>query len=401
MRASLKIVIFDGSFKTTTFINRLAQGLMRHNDVYIVGFNEELPYKLRGIRYVGLGSNQNKTRFALTSLGWILKSKKWNLLLSTCQNLMRQERRKLQLQNLHLAMEDIKPDVIHVQWLSLIPRFEEMLMEQKYPIVISQLGYQNNVRPFVESKNFKYLKQWFPKITAFHSVSQAVSLNSDKIWSSPRKIQKVIYMGMPLREWPFSQEFKKTMPLQLISVGRSHWIKGYEYAMRCCKFLKEHQFPFHYTIIGGARNEELQFMRFDMGLEDEVSFTGQVSQLEVKEKMQSSHLMLLPSIEEGVPNVVVEAMAIGLPVIATNCGGLPELIEDDINGWLVPRRDPAAMAQAVIRFSQLSEEDILRIRRAARKKVEEQHNEEKMIEEMESLYNLAIKHFQNSEVVEE
>ena len=67
----IKIIIFDGTFKTTTFINRLALGLSESHDVYIIGFNENLTHKLQNVSYVSLGSNNSKFRFLKTSIGLI------------------------------------------------------------------------------------------------------------------------------------------------------------------------------------------------------------------------------------------------------------------------------------------------------------------------------------------
>ena len=102
--------------------------------------------------------------------------------------------------------------------------------------------------------------------------------------------------------------------------------------------------------------------------------------------MQEASLLLMPSLEEGIPNVVVEAMAIGLPVISTNCGGVVDLIDEGVNGWIVPTRNPEAMADAITNFTEFSSEKIQEIRLAARKKVEQQHNEEQMVKGMEELY---------------
>ncbi len=91
-------------------------------------------------------------------------------------------------------------------------------------------------------------------------------------------------------------------------------------------------------------------------------------------------------LEEGVPNVAVEAMALGLPVLCTDCGGVPELIEDGVSGWVVPTREARAMAGAIVGFMELPLGKIVEVRINARKKVEEQHNEEQMVLGMEALY---------------
>ena len=68
MSKSLKIIIFDGSFKTTPFINRLVKGLVLKHEVFILGFNEKLATPIAGVHYVSLGSNQSKFNFVITTL---------------------------------------------------------------------------------------------------------------------------------------------------------------------------------------------------------------------------------------------------------------------------------------------------------------------------------------------
>lgn len=388
---SLKIIIFDGSFKTTVFINRLIQGLAEKHQVYVLGFNEEIAVKLKNVNYIPLGSNQNKLRFVNTSMGYALRSGSFSKFFSSLKNIVQGKRQELQKQNLQQAIKNIQPDIIHLQWPSTIPWFEHILQEQKIPVLLSQRGFHNNVKPFIEPKNFSYLQRFYPKIAGFHSVSKAISSNGDKIWKDLKKIDKVVYTGLDLKKMIFSNDYSVSKTLQIISVGRSHWIKGYSYALRACKILKDKGLAFHYTIIGAAGEEELQFLIADLGLEDFVSLEGRASQPQVISKMQNADLLLMPSIEEGLPNVAVEAMAIGLPVLSTNCGGVPELITHGAEGWLVPTRDPQAMSEGVESFLNLSLEEIEKVRIAARKKVEVQHSMEKMLMGMEELYYKSIK----------
>lgn len=382
----LKILLFDGSFKTTPFINRLAKGLAARHQVHIAGFNEEVAYKIPRISYLPLGSNQNKFRFASTSLGYALRAGSTRKIFLTIKSLLKGERQKLQEQNLRFALKKINPDIIHLQWPSVIPWFEEVLEKQEIPVVLSQRGFHNNVRPFVDMENYEYLQKWYRKISGFHSVSKAIAANGDKIWQSPDKIDRVVYTGLDLERFSFSQGYKRATPIKMLSVGRAHWVKGYDYALQACRILKEQNRSFHYDIMGATGDEELQFLVADLGLEDFVSLRHRVSQTEVVKMMEEASLLLLPSVEEGVPNVVVEAMAVGLPVLSTDCGGVPELIEDGVSGWMVPTRDPVAMAEKVISFGKLSQEEIEEVRMAGRRKVEVQHSEENMISGMEELY---------------
>jgi colanic acid/amylovoran biosynthesis glycosyltransferase len=381
----MKIIIFDGSFKTTAFINRLIEGLVSKDvEVFVLGFNEGLKQPLKGVKYVALGSSANKLKFVSTSLSWGLRSRS---LLKTFKRLISVDKRELKRQNLTAALEYIQPDVVHIQWVSHISLFEDQLKSQTYKFVLSQRGYQTNVRPFVDKANYEYLQHWLPQFSGFHSVSQAISKEGDKIYNSPNKIDQVVYTGLDLSRFDFNSLVVKNEVLEIISVGRPHWKKGYDIALKAFALLKKKGLQFNYQIIGAEGNQELLFLRKDLDLETEVKFLPKLPQQKVFEMMSSSDFFLLSSIEEGIANVAVEAMALGCPVISTNCGGMEELITHQKEGWIVPVYDDNAMAAQILEFSQLDSEYIQSIKHAARLKVEQQHTEMKMVEGMMRLYN--------------
>lgn len=390
MTESLKIIIFDGTFNTTPFINRLMKGLVQQHEVYVLGFNEDLSKPIVGVHYISLGSNQNYFKLILVSLVFALKSKSLIALFKTLKYLCLKQRKVLQQLNLNEALKRVNPDIIHLQWLSNISIFETYIEKGLNDFVLSQRGYHSNVRPFIDMNNFDYLKKWYPKISGFHSVSKAISLKGDMVYSNSKKIDHVVYTGIDFNKINFKKKYNKQAPLKLISVGRPHWIKGYTYALNSCKLLKDKGIKFTYIIIGAADNEELQYMVSDFGLQDYVILSPKLSQSKVFALMQESSLLLMPSIEEGIPNVVVEAMALGTPVISTVCGGVKELITHGIEGWTVPLRDSEAMTQTILEFMKLSLNEIETVRIAARKKIESQHSEQKMITDMLELYKASI-----------
>ena len=102
------------------------------------------------------------------------------------------------------------------------------------------------------------------------------------------------------------------------------------------------------TLIGdGPERAELEAKAQALGLQDMVTFAGYKSQSEVAETLQKTDLFILPSFAEGVPVVLMEAMAARVPVIATQIAGIPELVENDISGLLVPAGDADALANAI------------------------------------------------------
>ena len=87
-----------------------------------------------------------------------------------------------------------------------------------------------------------------------------------------------------------------------------------------------------------SKDEELLFLVSELGLQKRSTFSPRVTQEEVYNQMLEADLFILPSVEEGIANVCIEAMFCKLLVLSTNCGGMSELIEDGITGFLVPTK---------------------------------------------------------------
>jgi glycosyltransferase involved in cell wall biosynthesis len=100
----------------------------------------------------------------------------------------------------------------------------------------------------------------------------------------------------------------------------------------------------------GPRREELVAQARRLGLDHEVWFRGTFPRLELRQLYDSCRLLVLPSRSEGLPRVIVEAMARARPVVATRVGGIPELVEHGVTGLLVPPEDPGALADALLRL---------------------------------------------------
>ncbi len=387
MITSLKIIIFDGSFETTTFIRRLMTGLVkRGHKITVIGFNEFNPHPVSGVYYHALGSNQSRLKLVATSLTWSLKQGSLVQVYKTLKHIFKGNRKQLQEQNLASVLKKVKPDILHIQWPSLLPWIEPYLKNKDFKIVLSQRGFHITVRPFVNPENFKYLKQIYPQLDGLHSVSKAISKLSRSIGVPYTGIDQVVYTGLNFKALPFKLKTCKNIPLQLVSVGRLHWIKDYSTAIRACAILKEQGLDVHYTIIGGKGDEELLYIVHELGLVQQVSLMGRLEQKEVFNRIQDADILLMTSIEEGLANVVVEAMALGTPVISTDCGGMHELVTNGENGWLVPVGNPKAIAECIIMVQNLSLDKLHAITKSARTKVKEQHSETKMVSDMEKLY---------------
>ena len=145
---------------------------------------------------------------------------------------------------------------------------------------------------------------------------------------------------------------------------------------------------------GGPLLNELWKLALKLGISKRVKFTGFLSQQELRAQYAKAHLFLHPSEmgedgdQEGVPNSMLEAMACGLPVVATNHGGIPEAVEHGVSGLLVPERDPLALAREMLdlaaqpaRYAAMSA--------AAAQRVEKEFNIRTTVAALEGFYDEA------------
>lgn len=163
---------------------------------------------------------------------------------------------------------------------------------------------------------------------------------------------------------------EKGSVMQLVTTARLHWKKGLEYTLDALAILKNTGITFHYTIIGdGEERERLMFTVHQLGLKDYVTFCGRLSHDETIEKLAKADIYIQYSIQEGFCNAVLEAQAIGLLCVVSDAEGLSENVLHEKTGWVVPKRNPAALAAKIKAILQLTSEERDRISKAAAERV--------------------------------
>lgn len=137
----------------------------------------------------------------------------------------------------------------------------------------------------------------------------------------------------------------------LVFVGRLAAVKGVPVLFEAVRELIADHGALHLTLVGdGPERAALEARARDLGLSDHLTFAGYRSQAEVAELLGRATALVLPSFAEGVPVVLMEAMAARLPVVTTRIAGVPELVEDGVSGLLVPPGDADALRVALARL---------------------------------------------------
>jgi glycosyltransferase involved in cell wall biosynthesis len=188
---------------------------------------------------------------------------------------------------------------------------------------------------------------------------------------------------------PIRSEFNLDPTSPLIAVvGRLVRTKGVEFFLDAAASIAARFPSVRFLIVGDSCVEpqyrvELEQRARDLNLAGKVIFAGQRS--DVPEIMREIDISVLPSLSESFSNTLLESMANGLPAIATNVGGNPEIVSDGVNGLLVPPKDPAALSRAMV---QLLEDPALaqRLGNEAREKVVREYSVECLLRRTENLY---------------
>ena len=148
------------------------------------------------------------------------------------------------------------------------------------------------------------------------------------------------------------REYLKLPALQrfVIYVGNLEHIKGVDVLLQAMSYLPQDQ---HLYYIGeGSLKSSLIENAKASGWQERVHFLGRLAHADLPRWMSAADCLCLPSRQEGCPNVILEAMACNVAVVASRVGGVPDLVEDNINGFLVEPQNPKALAAAIQKVSQ-------------------------------------------------
>ncbi len=180
--------------------------------------------------------------------------------------------------------------------------------------------------------------------------------------------------------------------IQLTSVGSLIEKKGHTLLIQACKELKTRGIRFHCVIIGeGSLEPSLRALIQELDVQDEVVLVGRQTQTWVRERLGQTDIFVLACVvtqdgdRDGIPVAIMEAMAMGVPVISTPVTGIPELIQHDTTGLLTPEQDARQLAEAILRLAQ---DQSLRekLSRQGRKMIEQNYDIQKNVNQLLAVF---------------
>lgn len=243
--------------------------------------------------------------------------------------------------------------IIHCQFGTLGPLLADLraagVIEGR--LLVSFRGYDATQypaqRPGIYRRLFAVADRLLPVSDSLQQRLQALGAPADRLTRIPS--------GIDLERFPLQLRHPPvTPPLRLLTVARLVEKKGLAVAIAAVAQLRQQGVALHYTIIGdGPLRPALTAQIAHQQLADVVTLSGWRDQDEVRQALYQAHIFLMPSLTaadgdaEGIPNALKEAMASGMPVIATDHAGIPELVSDGVSGLLVAEGKCDALAAAV------------------------------------------------------
>jgi glycosyltransferase involved in cell wall biosynthesis len=178
---------------------------------------------------------------------------------------------------------------------------------------------------------------------------------------------------------------------RLVCVGRLCEQKGQLLLVEAAHQLAAQGVPFELVLAGdGELRDDIEVLISRYKLQGRVRITGWISSDEVREQILNARALVLPSFAEGLPIVIMEAMALRRPVISTFVGGIPELVRPGEHGWLVPAGDIAGLTDVLRACLEAPVEALTQMGDAAQKRVRERHNVDVEAAKLDKLFRAAV-----------
>jgi len=294
------------------------------------------------------------------------------------------------LWQLYAWVRKSKPHIIH---LNLQP-FAEFAYRLKQ---LTRLPVICDVRGIHNRENFiPGYRRWLPGLDRVIVPSYAVQRDLEQ-WGVATHNVVVNYDGIDVQEFVvpsrpcvLRRELGLSDDVSLIGVvGRVAREKGIEEFIRAAHMVAQERPQARFLVVGsdnadGRVLQAYQALAGQLQISDRLFFTGFRS--DVADVLHDLDVFVLASWMEACPNSVLEAMAAGTLVVATNVGGVPEMITDGETGFLVPPRDPAALAQGILTALSLPADRRVSITQAARQRVMQEFSIERQVSQLKTLY---------------
>jgi colanic acid/amylovoran biosynthesis glycosyltransferase len=184
---------------------------------------------------------------------------------------------------------------------------------------------------------------------------------------------------------------------RLVCVGRFHEQKGQLLLLEAARYLAQAGIQFELVLVGdGELRDQIEILLQSYGLEDCVRITGWIGGANVIEQILAARALILPSLAEGLPVVLMEAMALRRPVISTYVAGIPELVCPGENGWLIPAGDVEALVKVMRECLDAPPDLLIRMGEAARERALARHDVDREAKKLAALISRTVEGYKSA-----
>lgn len=259
--------------------------------------------------------------------------------------------------SLREVLHDFNPDLVHAH-TATPDGYAGLLLGRwlQLPTVVSLRGSDINVYPFRDRWTLRMTKRVLRQASRLTAVSEALKSAAESI-ERPSQPIEVVYTGCDLQGFTFDLQARTVLRDQLgisrndvvlIFIGNVIREKGINELVDAFCTVANADNSLHLVVVGSGKCLGHLIQRAEShGVGDRVHSVGPQAHSDIHQWLSASDVLVLPSWREGLPNVIVEAMACSRPVVATRVGGIPEAVTDRGTGILVDRGDVGALTQAI------------------------------------------------------
>ncbi len=276
-------------------------------------------------------------------------------------------------------------DWLHFAFATIAIDRENVALAMHTKLAISLRGFDIGLYPLTHPGCYK--KLW-TRVQKVHTISDdlfQLALENGLPASIPfQKIRPALDVS---KLKPKNNPGEIQNSVRILSIGRLEWKKGFTYALQAMHLLQQRGIKFTYSIVGsGSAEQELLHTMRDLKLENNVSLVGKLSHSEIFKLLHQSDIYLQPSVQEGFCNALLEAQGTGLLCIATDAEGLTENVLHKKTGWIVPKRNHFAIADAILEIIVMDIHKRRAIALSAEERIGSEFGTHRLIDEFKFFY---------------
>jgi glycosyltransferase involved in cell wall biosynthesis len=281
------------------------------------------------------------------------------------------------------VIHEFKPDIVSVHFpvWQTIPLLALQAIPRRWRLVVTVHGNDIRSWPFIQPRLPPLQRLLFKQADAVTAVSQSLLQNAVELYPFLRDKARVIHNG--ISPWWFDSGVKELAgsgPQYVLFVGRFHTVKGVDLLLRAWAIVRRRISGITLWLVGdGPELKNLIALTYELRVNEFVRFVGRKPRQDLRPLYRNAELVAIPSRNEGLPLVALEAGACGSICLGTRVGGLAEVIEDNVTGFLVEPESPEALADALLSALGQPQEMKQRMSVAAKQRIQRHFSQERII----------------------